>query len=107
MNPMQFVHDVPGSRVVFGPGRRRELTAELDRLSLTRPLLVTDPGLTAGQELSHLLAPVLVGQFDEVVMHVPAAVAARAVDTARGAGADCVVAVGGGSAIGTAKAIAK
>ena len=103
---MQFVHDVPGSRVVFGAGRRRELAAELDRLALTRPLLVTDPGLKAGEELSDLLAPLLVGRFNEVVMHVPAGVAARAVDAARAAGADSVVVVGGGSAIGTAKAIA-
>ena len=104
---MQFVHDVPGSRVVFGAGRRRELAAELDRLALTRPLLVTDPASKAGEELSDLLAPLLVGRFDEVVMHVPAEVAARAVDAARAAGADSVVVVGGGSAIGTAKAIAK
>ena len=38
-------------------------------------------------------------------MHVPAEVAARAVDAARAA--DSVVVVGGGSAIGTAKAVAK
>jgi maleylacetate reductase len=107
MNTMQFVHDVPGSRVVFGAGRRRELAVELHRLALTRPLLVADPGSKAGEELSDLLAPRLVGRFDEVVMHVPADVAARAVEVARRAGADSVVAVGGGSAIGTAKAIAK
>jgi maleylacetate reductase len=104
---MQFVHDVPGSRVLFGAGRRRDLAAELGRLALTRPLLVTDPSLKAGEELSDLLAPLLVGRFDEVVMHVPVEVAARAVDAARTAAADSVVVVGGGSAIGTAKAVAK
>jgi maleylacetate reductase len=107
MSPMQFVHDVPGSRVVFGAGRRRELAAELGRLGLTRPLLVTGPSLKTGEELSDLLAPLLVGRFDEVVMHVPAEVAARAVDAAHAAAADSVVVVGGGSAIGTAKAVAK
>jgi maleylacetate reductase len=105
--PMQFVHDVPGSRVVFGAGRRRELAAELSLLALTRPFLVTDPALKAGEELSDLLAPLLVGRFVDVVMHVPAEVAARAVDAARAARADCVVVIGGGSAIGTAKAVAK
>jgi alcohol dehydrogenase class IV len=93
--------------VVFGAGRRRGLATELGRLSLTRPLLVTDPMSKAGEELSELLAPLLVGRFDEVVMHVPAEVAARAVDKTRAAEADSVVVVGGGSAIGTAKAIAK
>jgi maleylacetate reductase len=104
---MRFVHDVPGSRVVFGAGRRRELAAELGRLGLARPLLVTTPSLKAGEELSDLLAPLLVGRFDEVRMHVPDEVAARAVEAARTAAADCVVVVGGGSAIGTAKAVAK
>ncbi len=104
---MRFVHDVPGSRVVFGAGRRRELAAELNRLALTRPLLVTDPSLDAVDELSGVLAPLVVGRFDEVVMHVPAEVAVRAVEAARTSAADCVLVVGGGSAIGTAKAVAK
>src|SRR4051794_23167091 len=107
MSPMQFVHDVPGSRVVFGAGRRRELAAELERLVLTRPLLVTGPSLKAGEEVPALRAPLLIGRFDEIVMPVPAEVAARAVDAARTVGADSVVVVGGGSAIGTAKAVAK
>jgi maleylacetate reductase len=88
---VRFVHDVPRSRVVFGAGRRRELPAELVRLGLTRPLLVTDPSSKAGEELSDLLAPLSVGRFDEVVMHVPAEVAAGAVAAARSAAADSVV----------------
>ena len=104
---MRFVHDVPGSRVVFGVGRRQEIAGELQRLGLTRPLLVTDPYLKAGEELSELLTPLLVGRFDEIVMHVPAEVAARAVAAARAAEADAVVVVGGGSAIGTAKVVAR
>jgi maleylacetate reductase len=93
--------------VVFGAGRRREVDAELGRLALTRPLLVVGPSLKAGEELSDLLAPLLAGRFDDVEMHVPATVAARAVDAARTGAADSVVVIGGGSAIGTAKAIAK
>jgi maleylacetate reductase len=82
-----FVHDVPASRVVFGPGRRRELGAELARLGVGRALVV--------------------GRFETVVMHVPVEVAARATDSARSSEADVVVALGGGSAVGTAKAVAK
>ncbi|MFI6357234.1 maleylacetate reductase [Streptomyces sp. NPDC050743] len=104
---MQFVHDAPYSRVVFGVGSRLELGAELGRLGLTRPLLVSTPSLRAGRELSDLLAALLVGRFDEVAMHVPTDVAARAVAAARATDADSVVVVGGGSAIGTAKALAK
>lgn len=104
---LDFVHDVPASRVVFGPGRRTRLAAELDRLSLTRTLVVTDPGLGAGRELTAALGDRVVGVFSDVVMHVPVEVAESAVAAARDAEADSVVAVGGGSAIGTAKAIAK
>ena len=107
MGSARFVHDTPGCRVVFGAGRRRELVAELSRLGVTRPLLVTDAASVAGKELTDLLAAVLVGRFDEVVMHVPADVAGRAVDATRASAADAVVVVGGGSAIGTAKAVAK
>ncbi|MQY38737.1 Maleylacetate reductase [Streptomyces sp. RB17] len=104
---MHFVHEVPRSRVVFGVGSRLGLGAELTRLGLTRPLLVSASSSKAGQEMSDLLRPLLVGHFDEVAMHVPVDVAARAVHAAHVAAADSVVAVGGGSAIGTAKAIAK
>jgi maleylacetate reductase len=45
--------------------------------------------------------------FTDVVMHVPVEVAVAAVGAARDAGADSVVAIGGGSAIGTAKAVAR
>jgi maleylacetate reductase len=102
-----FVHDVPASRVLFGPGRRKQLASELDRLSLARVLVVADPGLPAGCEVVELLGPRAVAEFSEVVMHVPVDVAGRAVQAAREAGADAVVAVGGGSAIGTAKAVAR
>jgi maleylacetate reductase len=103
----EFVHDVPASRVVFGPGKRRELRAELARLGLRRPLLVAGHRVPMAEEVADGLADVLAGRFDEVVMHVPTDVAGRAVDAARTAGADSVLAIGGGSAIGTAKAIAK
>jgi alcohol dehydrogenase class IV len=47
-----------------------------------------------------------VGLFDRAVMHVPIEIAEAARDEARRSGADCCVAVGGGSTTGLAKAIA-
>lgn len=102
-----FVHDVPASRVVFGPGRRAEVPAEVARLGATSVLLVAGDDLPVGDEIADALGRVLTRRFTEVVMHVPVEVAARAVEEARSAAVDAVVAVGGGSAIGTAKAIAK
>lgn len=104
---MRFVHEVPGSRVVFGVGRRGEVADELERLAVKRPLLVGEADLEARQDVADLLGERLAGNFSEVVMHVPVDVAARAVGAARAVDADSLVVVGGGSAIGTAKAIAK
>ena len=102
-----FVHDVPASRVVFGVGRRAEVRAELARSGWSRPLLVGSSKATAGSDIGTLLSEILVGRFEDVVMHVPTEVAQRAIELARETGADSIVAVGGGSAIGTAKAVAR
>jgi Alcohol dehydrogenase, class IV len=47
-----------------------------------------------------------VARFDEAVIHVPEQVADAAREVAVTAGADCLIALGGGSAIGVAKAVA-
>jgi maleylacetate reductase len=104
---MHFVHDVPASRVIFGPGGTAQIGDEVARLGVARALLITRPSLEVATQISRALGPAQVGRFTDVEMHVPAEVAARAVARARAVGADVVVAVGGGSAIGTAKAIAK
>ncbi|MDT4855091.1 Maleylacetate reductase [compost metagenome] len=46
------------------------------------------------------------GLFDRAVMHVPVETAREARDLARRLGADCAVALGGGSTTGLGKAIA-
>jgi maleylacetate reductase len=102
-----FVHDVPASRVVFGVGRRTDVAAELIRLGWTRPLLVGSGSSAAGSEIEGLLSAMVVGRFEDVVMHVPSEVAQSAIDLAVATAADSIVAVGGGSAIGTAKAVAR
>ena len=95
---------MPG-RVVFGNGRAAELAAEVELLGVKRPLLLSTPGrsamlrtITKGLKVA--------GTFDKAVMHTPA----HAVETARKlaevSSADSCIAVGGGSTIGFAKAIA-
>ncbi|WP_086865047.1 iron-containing alcohol dehydrogenase, partial [Amycolatopsis lexingtonensis] len=98
----EFVHESPPGRVVFGAGARHRLPGELERAGLRRPLVVCAPG-AAG--LAAELAPPGAGLHPHAAMHVPAAVAAEAVAAA--AGTDGCVAVGGGSALGLAKAVAK
>ncbi|MDQ0381933.1 maleylacetate reductase [Amycolatopsis thermophila] len=103
-----FVHESRPGRVVFGVGARDRLTDEVERLGLKRLLVVSTPpqaGLAAA--LAKPLGERVAGLHPHAEMHVPVATAAAAVDRARDSGADGCLAVGGGSAVGLAKAIAK
>src|SRR5687768_6042734 len=97
---------LPG-RVVFGQGRLAELRNEAARLQLSRVVVLCTPGQTAlAEQVTNLLGPLACGIHAEAVMHVPDAVAAAAVDYVRARQADGIVAIGGGSTIGLAKAVA-
>lgn len=95
------------ARVIFGAGRVSEIADEV-RLAGAKAALVlcTQEQTEVGGQVADLLGDLSVGVYDRAVMHVPIAVAEGARDHARDAGADCYIAVGGGSTIGLAKAIA-
>jgi len=98
---------LPG-RVVFGDGAVGEVAAEVARLGARRALLVDglfDAPLV--DRIERELGPRHAGTLAEVAQHVPAELAARALARARELDADCLVALGGGSATGVAKAVAK
>ena len=102
-----FVFDTRLPRVVFGAGALAQLPAELDRLGVTRALVLTTPGQAAlGQRVAALLGARAAGVYAQAVMHVPAATARAACDEARRVGADAAIAIGGGSTTGLGKAIA-
>ncbi|MCY1526822.1 Maleylacetate reductase [compost metagenome] len=103
-----FIYTSRAQRVVFGPGSLRGLTAELDALGLRRALvLCTPPQRAQAERVASLLgASRVAGIFDQAAMHVPIEIARQARQAAREHGADCAVAVGGGSTIGLGKAIA-
>lgn len=108
MNAHEFVHDVRVPRIVFGPGARAGLGAEAERLGVERLLLVCTPGRTSlTAELSALAGGRIAGVFDEARQHVPSEKLEAARVAATSAGADGYLAVGGGSAIGFAKALAR
>lgn len=95
------------SRVIFGAGCRAEVPAEVERLGARRALLID--GLLDGavaRRLAEDLGAAHAHTFDAVRQHVPAELAAEARRTAADVDADGIVAMGGGSAIGLAKAVA-
>ncbi|MFD0686099.1 maleylacetate reductase [Actinomadura fibrosa] len=108
MDQPEFVHQPLPVRVVFGNGVLGRLADEVDALGLRRVLVLSTPGRRADAErVAGLLGERAAGVHAEAVMHVPAEVAAEGLRAARAAGADGLVAYGGGSAVGLAKMIAK
>jgi maleylacetate reductase len=99
-----FAYEAPPGRVVFGVGALDRLAEELARLGARRALLVASKRVA--DELAERLGDRHAATFSGVVQHVPVEVAERARRLAREVGADTLVAVGGGSAVGLAKAVA-
>jgi maleylacetate reductase len=99
-----FTYEPAGGRVVFGPGTLGDLPGELDALGAARVLLLASDR-HAGPVLD-ALGPRVVGQYGALVQHVPVAAADEARALARRLRPDALLAVGGGSAIGFAKAVA-
>jgi alcohol dehydrogenase class IV len=102
-----FVYNQPAVRVRFGSGALEQLPFEMERIGARRAIVLTTPGQRKYAELAvQGLGSMAAATFTEAVMHVP-------METVRAAGAlakrrdvDCYVAIGGGSTIGLAKAMA-
>lgn len=93
--------------VIFGRGAESQLVDALVERGAERVLLVALAPYTDGAErLRAALGDRAVGLFDGVKPQVPREVADAAIAMARDTQADWIVAHGGGSAIGVAKAIA-
>ena len=103
MSPVAVYDALPG-RVLFGAGAVDRLADEVDRLGAGRVLLVA--GRSRAAHAAGRLGDRVAATWTGIVQHVPVATAEQARALAREAGADAVVCVGGGSAIGLAKAVA-
>ena len=102
-----FIYTVHPARVVFGPGTLNQLDAEVERLGAQRALVLCTPGQAdSARRVAALLGQRTAGVFAHAVMHVPIETARQARAEASRLGADCAVAIGGGSTTGLGKAIA-
>lgn len=103
----RFTYTTQAARVRFGPGVLAELAHEMAALGCERALVLCTPGQRAlAERAASLLGDRAAGVFDGAVMHVPVEAARQARERARALGADCAVAIGGGSTVGLGKAIA-
>lgn len=102
-----FTYTALPVRVVFDAPAAEALPREIERLGCRRALLIsTSEQLGPVREVAARLGPLAVGVFGGAAMHTPVEVTEAAVTRVREAEADCLVAIGGGSTIGLAKAIA-
>jgi len=93
--------------VVFGEGSLQKLPGEIARMDWSRAMIVSTPGRAAlTEKVEALLGNRVAAVFDRAQVHVPERVAASARRMSEDAQADVIVALGGGSAIGVAKAVA-
>jgi len=105
--PEAFVHVGLPSRVVLGPGTLDRVADEAGLLGVGRVLLIATRSARDWADLvQRSLADRFAGRIDEVRQHVPKEMADAARAKAAEVGATGIVAIGGGSAIGLAKAIA-
>ena len=94
-------------RVIFGRGSLAHVPSEARTLG-TRVMIISGRHeVDAAAAVSAGLGDDLVAWIPDVVQHVPVDVAVRAVDAARVAEVGLVISIGGGSATGLAKVVAR
>jgi maleylacetate reductase len=94
-------------RVVFGLGALGQVAFEARTLGARIMIISGRHEADAAEAVSAQLGVNLARQVSELAQHVPVEFAARATVAARDAGAGVLVSIGGGSATGLAKAVAR
>jgi maleylacetate reductase len=102
-----FVHSGSPARIVFGRGALARVPEEVERFGAARAVVLSTPQQRAQAQALHDALGILgAGVVDLATMHTPVDVTARALAEIERQGADCLVALGGGSTTGLSKAIA-
>jgi len=102
VNPLTFQYEALPARVVFGAGTLSRLPEEAARLQLRRVLILSTAGHRANADrVGALLGPLAAEVFAGAVMHTPGQVTEVALALASRLQIDGLIAIGGGSAIGS------
>lgn len=102
-----FTYQALSQRVIFGFGTLEAVAAELAQLGGTKALVLsTAQQRDSAEQLAAALGDNCVGVYANAVMHTPVEVTRDAMAEVTRLGADCVIALGGGSTTGLGKAIA-
>lgn len=100
------VYNATPPRILFGVGSATHVDDEVKRLGASRALVVSTPGRGGlAQIIAARLGPLCAGILPEAISQVPIELARRGRKQVADLGADCLVAIGGGAAIGLAKGV--
>jgi alcohol dehydrogenase class IV len=102
----EFVYRGLPAHVIFGHGAIARLDEAIAAVGGRRAMLLSTPQQAEQARTLTAGATAIVGAFDGATMHTPVEVTERALAAVSAAEADCLVAFGGGSTIGLAKAVA-
>jgi len=102
-----FIYEALPTRVIFGEGKLDQLAAEIEHLGAKRALVLSTPQQEDwAQKIATDLGQASAGVFAGATMHTPVSVTETALAQVKASQADCLIALGGGSTIGLAKALA-
>lgn len=104
---MEFVYEGNPARVIFGSGSRSRIPEELDRLGISRAIVLSTPAQAAlAGELAREIGQRAAILYPGAAMHTPVEVTRAAMDAVRSVNANGILSAGGGSTVGLGKAIA-
>jgi alcohol dehydrogenase len=110
MPPVNHFYYLPMTSVHYGAGSVAELLPEVERLGAERVMIVTSPSVRVNPRLvpriERMLGPRLVATFDGVRPHVPYECLQAGLDLLHENRPDLLVAVGAGSVMDAARALA-
>lgn len=104
-----FIYELQPSRTVFGEGAIKEIKKEVQLLGIKNALVISTPGksgVATANKVATLLEELCQSIYPKAVQHVPIDIVNKTVNYVKKNRIDGLIAVGGGSPIGLAKAIA-
>lgn len=102
-----FTYEALPANVVFGSGSRSALADAIDRLNARSVLILSGvPGIGLTEEIVTALGPRVARVLDDLPQYITRDLVDDTARTFDAGGTDCLLSVGGGSAIGLAKAVA-